>query len=172
MPGEQVNTNRKARQESAAPGMGRAARGGTRASRPEVDGAPVPREPGLLGVRSPRCHWSCSRSLSPRSCRSRWCSQIRRCWNVLRPRLLAAPVERCGEATEAIRDPGEADSFPLSSLRSLPALLLLERTREPCRSSSCVAHGTMLHVLWQPGWQRSLGENGYVYIHLVCVLFC
>ena len=34
MPGEQVNTNRKARQESAAPGMGR---GGTRA---EVDGAP------------------------------------------------------------------------------------------------------------------------------------
>ena len=32
--GEQVNTNRKARQESAAPGMGR---GGTRA---EVDGAP------------------------------------------------------------------------------------------------------------------------------------
>ena len=39
MPGEQVNTNRKARQESAAPGTGR---GGTRASSPEVDGAPAP----------------------------------------------------------------------------------------------------------------------------------
>ena len=42
MPREQVNTNRKARQESAAPGTGLdgAARGGTRASSPEVDGAP------------------------------------------------------------------------------------------------------------------------------------
>lgn len=105
MPGEQVTRN------------GRQREAGKRASSPEVDGAPVPRAPGLLGARSPRCRWSCSRSPSPRSCRSRWCSPTRRCWDVLRPRLLAVPAERCGEATEAIRDPGEADSSPLHPLR-------------------------------------------------------
>ena len=24
------------------------------------------------------------------------------------------------------------------------------------------AHGTLLNVMWQPGWERSLGENGYM----------
>ena len=25
-------------------------------------------------------------------------------------------------------------------------------------------HGTLLNVLWQPRWERSLGENGYMYV--------
>ena len=25
-----------------------------------------------------------------------------------------------------------------------------------------VAHGTLLDVVWQPGWEGSLGENGYM----------
>ena len=28
-----------------------------------------------------------------------------------------------------------------------------------------IAHGTLLYVMWQPGWERSLGENGYMYIY-------
>ena len=27
----------------------------------------------------------------------------------------------------------------------------------------CVAHETLLNVMWQPGWKGSLGENGYMY---------
>ena len=29
----------------------------------------------------------------------------------------------------------------------------------------CVAHGTQLNVMWQVGWEGSLGENGYMYMH-------
>ena len=25
--------------------------------------------------------------------------------------------------------------------------------------------GTLLHVMWQPGWEGSLGENGYTYMY-------
>ena len=28
--------------------------------------------------------------------------------------------------------------------------------------------GTLLNVMWQPGWEGSLGENGYMYI-CVCI---
>ena len=27
-----------------------------------------------------------------------------------------------------------------------------------------IAHGTLLSVMWQPGWERSLGENGHMYM--------
>ena len=27
------------------------------------------------------------------------------------------------------------------------------------------AHGTLFNVMWQPGWEGSLGENGYVYVY-------
>ena len=27
----------------------------------------------------------------------------------------------------------------------------------------CIAQGTLLNVMWQPGWEGSLGENGYMY---------
>ena len=27
--------------------------------------------------------------------------------------------------------------------------------------TDCLAHGTLLNVMWQPGWEGSLGENGY-----------
>ena len=25
--------------------------------------------------------------------------------------------------------------------------------------------GTLLNVMWQPGWEGSLGENGYMYMY-------
>ena len=28
-----------------------------------------------------------------------------------------------------------------------------------------IAHGTLPNVMWQPGWERSLGENGYMYMY-------
>ena len=28
-----------------------------------------------------------------------------------------------------------------------------------------IAHGTLLNVIWQPGWEGSLGENGYMYMY-------
>ena len=30
-------------------------------------------------------------------------------------------------------------------------------------STNCVAHGTLLNVMCQPGWEAGLGENGYMY---------
>ena len=29
----------------------------------------------------------------------------------------------------------------------------------------CIAHETLLNVMWQSGWEGSLGENGYMYIY-------
>ena len=29
----------------------------------------------------------------------------------------------------------------------------------------CIAQGTLLNVMWQPGWEGSLGENGYMYMY-------
>ena len=29
----------------------------------------------------------------------------------------------------------------------------------------CTAHGTLLNVMWEPGWEGSLGENGYIYLY-------
>ena len=28
-----------------------------------------------------------------------------------------------------------------------------------------IAEGTLLNVIWQPGWEGSLGENGYMYVY-------
>ena len=33
----------------------------------------------------------------------------------------------------------------------------------------CIAHAAVLNVMWQPGWEGSLGESGYVYVP-ACVL--
>ena len=30
--------------------------------------------------------------------------------------------------------------------------------------TNSTAHGTLLRVMWQPGWERSLGESGYMYM--------
>ena len=29
----------------------------------------------------------------------------------------------------------------------------------------CIAQGTLLNVVWQSGWEGSLGENGYMYMY-------
>ena len=29
----------------------------------------------------------------------------------------------------------------------------------------CMEHGTLLNVMWQPRWEGSLGENGYMYMY-------
>ena len=28
-----------------------------------------------------------------------------------------------------------------------------------------MAQGTLLNVMWQPGWEQGLGENGYMYMY-------
>jgi len=29
----------------------------------------------------------------------------------------------------------------------------------------CIVQGTLLNVMWQPGWEESFGENGYMYVY-------
>ena len=29
----------------------------------------------------------------------------------------------------------------------------------------CVAQGTLLNIMWHPGWKESLQENGYMYMY-------
>ena len=36
----------------------------------------------------------------------------------------------------------------------------------------CIAQGTRLNVMWQPGWEGSLGENGYMFICVPKSLHC
>ena len=31
--------------------------------------------------------------------------------------------------------------------------------------SYCIAHGTLLSVMWWARWEESLGENGYMYLY-------
>ena len=38
------------------------------------------------------------------------------------------------------------------------------------KKTYCTAHGTLLSVMWQPGWEGSLGENGYM--HMAESLHC
>ena len=28
-----------------------------------------------------------------------------------------------------------------------------------------MAHGTLLNVMWQPGWEGGRGKNGYMYMY-------
>lgn len=36
---------------------------------------------------------------------------------------------------------------------------------EPCDTNRTVMlHGILISVIWPPGWEGSLGENGYVYV--------
>ena len=29
----------------------------------------------------------------------------------------------------------------------------------------CIAQDTLLHIMWQPGWEGGLEENGYMYMY-------
>ena len=40
-------------------------------------------------------------------------------------------------------------------------LLYLEHNQQ----GLTIAHGTLLNGMWQPGWEGSLGENGYTYMY-------
>ena len=31
-------------------------------------------------------------------------------------------------------------------------------------NKECITQGTLLNVIWQPGWKVSLGENGCIYM--------
>ena len=33
--------------------------------------------------------------------------------------------------------------------------------------SYCIAQGTLLSGMWQPGWEGSLGENRYMHIYMI-----
>ena len=35
-----------------------------------------------------------------------------------------------------------------------------------------ITQGTLLSVMWQPGWEGTLGENGYVYMYMAESLCC
>ena len=37
--------------------------------------------------------------------------------------------------------------------------------------SYCIAQRTLLNVMWQPGWEGSLGENGYIYICIYMYMY-
>ena len=40
-------------------------------------------------------------------------------------------------------------------------------------STYCIAQGTLLNIMWQPGWEESLGEDGYMCVRVyVCVCVC
>ena len=41
--------------------------------------------------------------------------------------------------------------------------LLGDRTTQS--RTYCTAQGALLNVMWQPGWERGLGENGYMYMY-------
>ena len=41
----------------------------------------------------------------------------------------------------------------------------MENGEEKARTSYCIAHGTLLNAMWHPGWERGLGENGYMYTY-------
>ena len=37
---------------------------------------------------------------------------------------------------------------------------------EPCDTNRTVMlHGILISVIWPPGWEGSLGENGYMYLY-------
>ena len=40
------------------------------------------------------------------------------------------------------------------------ALFMMDKPRR----SYCKEQGALLNVMWQPGWERSLGKNGYMYM--------
>ena len=42
------------------------------------------------------------------------------------------------------------------------ALFKMDNQRGP---TYCIVQGTLLNVMWQPGWEGSLGENGYMYMY-------
>lgn len=91
-------------------------------------GDTVPREPECPGAHSPRCHLSCSRSPSRRSCLSHWCSLTPHHWNVLRPLLLLleGTAERC-KATKRSSEGTTQGGSPFHSCPVLPIFLVLRR---------------------------------------------
>ena len=34
------------------------------------------------------------------------------------------------------------------------------------KRTCCIAHGTLLSVMWQPGWEGTSGENGYMCVNM------
>ena len=42
----------------------------------------------------------------------------------------------------------------------------LQGLLDPIKKSHtyCIAQGTLLNVMWQPGWEGRLGENGHMYM--------
>ena len=47
-------------------------------------------------------------------------------------------------------------------------LLLKTNKKKSCLTKTRWTHGTLLNVMWQPGWQGSLQENGCMCMCLLC----
>ena len=52
-------------------------------------------------------------------------------------------------------------SLKISKLLSEKDLQALKNAPGSTRTY-CKAQGTLFNIIWQPGWERSLGENGYM----------
>ena len=55
----------------------------------------------------------------------------------------------------------------LSTVNTLPPLQEVSYKKFVSRPTRtyCIAQGTLLSVVWQPGWEENLGENGYMYMY-------
>ena len=62
------------------------------------------------------------------------------------------PVGKDGGGEEIVREFG-MDMYTLLYLKWITT------------KTSCIAHGTLLNVMWQPRWKGNLGENGHMYMY-------
>ena len=58
-----------------------------------------------------------------------------------------------------LRLPGGRDSQGLWEGHVHTAVFKMDNQQRP------IAHGTLLNVTCQPGWEGGLGENGYMYMY-------
>ena len=58
----------------------------------------------------------------------------------------------------------QADSFPAGPPGKPINMYTLLYLKWITNRTYCIAQETLLNVMWQPGWEGSLRENGYMYV--------
>ena len=66
---------------------------------------------------------------------------------------------------EAQSSPRPGAGGPVRVLRSCPGPRPSFPPLESPATKMCIAQGTLLIVMWQPGWEGSLRESGYMYMY-------
>ena len=68
-----------------------------------------------------------------------------------------------------VPQPGTKPTLPAVEAQSLnhwtSREVSLADFKTHCRKTYCIAQGTLFSVIWPPGREGSLGENGYMYMH-------